>query len=56
MNYDKIIDYWFPKDTDTIPKFWFDASPETDTYIINNFSELLNLAENHKLNDWKKNN
>ena len=54
MNYDKIIDYWFPKDSDTIPKFWFDASPETDTYIINNFSELLNLAENHKLNDWKK--
>ena len=54
MAYHKILDYWFPKDANTIPKFWFDASPETDKYIIDNFTELLQLAEKHLLNDWKR--
>ena len=54
MAYHKILDYWFPKDTNTIPKFWFDASPDTDKYIVDNFTELLQLAEKHLLNDWKR--
>jgi len=54
MAYNKILDYWFPKDINIIPKFWFDASPETDKYIVDNFTELLQLAEKHLLNDWKR--
>ncbi len=47
-----IIDYWFP-DVQKIPKFWFSKDPDIDSYIKNNYTQLLILAENNKLNNWK---
>lgn len=53
MNYIPLLNYWFPKDTINIPKFWFNKDHDTDFYIKENFYNLLKLAENHKLNTWK---
>lgn len=36
-----------------IPCFWFSKKKEIDDYIKEHYSELLTLAENHKLNYWK---
>jgi tRNA(Ile)-lysidine synthetase-like protein len=41
------------KSTQCIPCFWFSKKKETDDYIKEHYSELLTLAENHKLNYWK---
>jgi tRNA(Ile)-lysidine synthetase-like protein len=41
------------KHTQCIPCFWFSKKKETDDYIKEHYSELLTLAENHKLNYWK---
>ena len=48
-----IIQYWFPKESNLIPTFWFAKSKETDEYIYLNFNDILKLAENHQLNHWK---
>jgi len=45
-----------PEDTKNIqciPCFWFSKKKEIDNYIKEHYSELLTLAENHKLNYWK---
>lgn len=52
-DFNKVLEFWFPKDHTFIPKFWFSKSIETDILIKERFSEILMLAENHKLNEWK---
>ena len=53
QEYQPVLDYWFPQEPTSIPKFWFDKNPETDNYIKTNFTDLLTKAENHQLNHWK---
>ena len=48
----KIFDYWFMKKNDF--NKWFVVSPQTDKYIIDNFSKDLNDANNFRLENLKK--
>jgi len=52
-DYKPILKLWFPDNQLTVPKFWFSKTVELDNYIIKYFSNILILAENHKLNHWK---
>jgi tRNA(Ile)-lysidine synthetase-like protein len=45
-----ILDYWFPNEK--YQAFWFDKTP--DEYIKQNFSDLLQKAEEHQLDHWKE--
>jgi uncharacterized protein (DUF924 family) len=53
MAYIDLLKFWFPNDSLTIPKFWFDKNIDTDNYIKNKYTNLLLSAENHFLNFWK---
>ena len=57
-DYQKIIDYWFagdPKKADYKPpgKLWWGSTPEIDEYITTNFGQMLQDADDGKLESWK---
>lgn len=61
MEYQKILEYWFGeldehgRADESRFKLWFGKSEETDQYLTENYTELLESAKRGELDAWKEN-